>query len=93
MGSSYSDAGFSQHNHLSNEWVPQCVWDIFVLSGCLFAEYSAQDVLWESGKGKVFTSNLKACVSVQALCNLCVCVCVKGLASEFGMMSERLLQT
>ncbi len=61
----------------------------FMSSGCFYAEYSAQDVLWESGKGKVFTSNLKACISV--VCNWCVCV--KGLASEFHVTSERLLQT
>lgn len=47
--------------------------DIFMSSGCLFAEYSAQDVLWESCKGKVFTSNLEACIWVPALCNLHVC--------------------
>lgn len=62
MSSSSSDAGFSKYNHLSDEWVPQCVWDIFMSSGCLFVEYPAQDVLWESGKGKVFTSNLEACI-------------------------------
>ncbi len=41
-------------------------------SGCFYAEYLAQDVLWESGKGKCLPL-LKACISVQSVCNLCVC--------------------